>query len=105
MVVRVIEAYRLDKIVHIHGVDHSESIGIGPDGTAYTTGTGCQVYRLDLEANKAEQFVTTEARCLGSVVDADGNLYLAHTAGNVLKITLDGSGYHSCASPPPGGIL
>ncbi len=32
----------------------------------------------------------TEARCLGSVVDADGNLYVAHTAGDVLKITPDG---------------
>lgn len=85
-----IKLYRLEDIKHIRRVDHPESIGIGPDGTPYTTGTGCQVYRIDLETNTAEHFATTEARCLGSVVDADGNLYLAHIAGNVLKITPDG---------------
>jgi len=74
-------------ITHIRGVDHPESIGIGPGGEAYTTGTGCQVYRLNLEDNVGEQFASTEARCLGTAVDADGNLYAAHTAGDVLKIT------------------
>jgi len=77
-------------IVHIRGVDHPESIGVGPDGVAYTTGTGCQVYRLDLEENLAHEFSSTEARCLGTAVDAAGNLYAAHTAGDVLKITPDG---------------
>ena len=88
----VIRQFSNDRIVHIRGVDHPESIGIGPNGQAYTTGTGCQVYRVDLERNEAEQFATTEARCLGSAVDADGNLYLAQagTVGNVLKITPDG---------------
>jgi len=96
-----IEPYKLENITHIRGVDHPESIGIGPDGTAYTTGTGCQVYRLNLKDNTAEQFATTDARCLGSVVDADGNLYVAHTAGDVLKITPDGKiGVYATA---PGG--
>ena len=31
------------KIVHIKGIDHPESIAIGPTGEAYTTGTGRQV--------------------------------------------------------------
>lgn len=84
------QPYKLDQIVHIRGVDHPESISVGPAGEAYTTGTGCQVYRLDLATNTAQQFARTEARCLGQAVDADGNLYVAHTAGNVLKITLDG---------------
>jgi len=96
-----IKTYDLEKITHIRGVDHPESIGIGPDGTAYTAGTGCQVYRLDLENNTAEQFATTEGRCLGSVVDADDNLYLAHIAGNVLKITP--SGETSVYATGPGG--
>ena len=91
----------MEQIVHIRGVDHPESIGIGPDGTAYTTGTGCQVYRLDLKKNTAQQFATTEARCLGSVVDADGNLFVAHTAGNVLKITPAGD--VSVYATGPGG--
>ena len=85
-----VQLYELGDIIHISGVDHPESIGIGPRGEAYTTGTGCQVYRLDLENNVAEQFATTEERCLGSAVDAYGNLYVAHTAGDVLKITPEG---------------
>ena len=83
--------YPLHNITHLRGVDHPESIAVGPNGEAYTTGTGCQVYRLDLESNTAEQFAKTEARCLGQVVDVDGNLYVAHTAGDVLKITVDGN--------------
>ncbi len=79
------------KIVRIRNVDHPESIAVGPRGEAYTTGTGCQVYRLDLKANTAAQFAKTEGRCLGQVVDADGNLYAAHAGGgNVLKITPEG---------------
>ena len=68
-------------ITHIRGVAHPESIGIGPGGEAYTTGTGCQVYRLNLEDNVGEQFASTEARCLGTAVDADGNLWVAFCHG------------------------
>ena len=104
---RVPQPYDLEKIVPIRGLDHPESIGVGPGGTAYTTGTGCQVYRLDLEHNTYEQFAATEARCLGTAVDAEGNLYAAHTiAGNVLKITPAGAvsvyatGPFQCANYP-----
>jgi sugar lactone lactonase YvrE len=97
-----IQPYDLEKIRHIKDVDHPESIGVGPDGTAYTTGTGCQVYRIDLETNTAEPFAKTEARCLGSAVDADGNLYVAHTAGDVLKISADGT-QSVYATGPDGG--
>ena len=84
--------YDENDIVHIGGVDHPESIGIGPAGEAFTTGTGCQVYRLDLIDNTAEQFATTPQRCLGQAVDADGNLYAAHCGGEeVLKITPSGN--------------
>jgi gluconolactonase len=93
--------YPLDKIGHIRGVDHPESIGIGPRGEAYCTGTGCQVYRIDLEKNTAEMCARTEARCLGTAVDADGNLYAAHTAGDVLKITP--AGQVSVYATGPGG--
>ena len=97
----MIQPFDKDEIVHIRGVDHPESIGIGPDGEAYTTGTGCQVYKLDLETNMASQFAVTEARCLGSVVDADSNLYIAHIAGDVLKVTPDGQ--VSVYATAPGG--
>jgi gluconolactonase len=101
-----ISTYQLENIKHISGVDHPESIGIGPDGTAYTTGTACQVYRIGLETNTlknntVEQFATTEARCLGSVIDADGNLYVAHIWGDVLKIMPDGR--QSVYATAPGG--
>ena len=87
----MIRPYDKHNIVHISGVDHPESIGIGPNGEAYTTGTGCQVYRIDLDNNTAEQFATTAGRCLGQGVDAAGNLYVAHCAGDeILKITPDG---------------
>jgi gluconolactonase len=91
----------LETIVHIRGVDHPESIGIGPDGTAYATGTGCQVYRIDVATNSATMFAKTDARCLGSAVDAEGNLYVAHTAGNVLKISP--AGQISVYATAPGG--
>ena len=50
----MIKPYDKHDIVHIGGVDHPESISVGPRGEAYTTGTGCQVYRVDLETNTAE---------------------------------------------------
>lgn len=96
-----IEQFDLEDITHIQRVDHPESVSVGPNGDAYTTGTGCQVYRLDLESNSAQQFAKTQARCLGQVVDADGNLYAAHTAGDVLKITPAGE-VSIYATPPEG---
>src|SRR5919109_2602257 len=77
--------YPLEEIVHIRGVDHPESISVGPRGEAYTTGTGGQVYRLDLETNTAEQFASTAPRrMLGQAVDAAGSLYCADTTGKVI---------------------
>lgn len=87
----MIKSYDKHDIIHIKGVDHPESISVGPNGEVYTTGTGCQVYRVDLETNTAEHFSQTSNRCLGQAVDIYGNLYVAHTAGNVLQITPDGS--------------
>lgn len=83
--------YDLGKIIHIPGVDHPESISVGPLGEAYTTGTGGQVYRLDLQANTAEQFaLTAPRRILGQAVDADGNLYCADVTGQVICVTPQG---------------
>jgi gluconolactonase len=92
----------LKKIVHIRGVDHPESISVGPRGEAYTTGTGGQVYRLNLQANTAEQFASTAPRrILGQAVDADGNLYCADVTGKVLRISPDGR--ESTYATGPGG--
>lgn len=87
-----VPTFDLDNIIHIEGVDHPESISIGPSGEAYTTGTGGQVYRLHLETNTAEQFASTApSRVLGQAVDADGNLYCADCSkGKVIRISPDG---------------
>ena len=97
------KAYDNKNIIHIRGVDHPESISVGPKGEAYTTGTGGQVYRLDLKANTAEQFASTAPRrMLGQAVDADGNLYCADCAtGKVIRITPDGK--ESTYATGPGG--
>ncbi|MCK5380101.1 MAG: SMP-30/gluconolactonase/LRE family protein [Candidatus Latescibacteria bacterium] len=98
----MIKSYNKHDIVRIGGVDHPESLSIGPKGEVYTTGTGCQVYRVDLATNTAEPFAQTENRCLGQAVDADGNLYCADcVAGKVLKITQ--AGQISTYATGPGG--
>jgi gluconolactonase len=98
----MLELFDKHKIIHIDGVDHPESIAIGPNGEAYTTGTGGQVYRINLDNNSGEQFSSTEKRCLGQAVDADGNLYAAYAGGGtVLRITPDGA--TSVYATGPGG--
>ena len=94
--------YDKHRMVRITGIDHSESISVGPRGEVYTTGTGCQVYRVDLATNTAEQFAATANRCLGQVVDADGNLYCAETVlGEMIRITPKGD--ISTYATDPGG--
>lgn len=102
--------YDLTKIRHIARVDHPESISVGPAGEAYTTGTGGQVYRLDIQANSAEQVASTAPRrMLGQAVDADGNLYCADVGhccsadlvSKVIRLTPDGK--ESIYATAPGG--
>ena len=91
-----------EEIVHIPGVDHPESLAVGPRGELYTTGTGCQVYRVDVAANRAEQFAATANRCLGQAVDtpnaialdADKRyLYLVETFGaGIARVAIDDAG-------------
>ena len=67
--------YDLNKIRYFKWVDHPESLSVGPNGEAYTTGTAGQVYRLDVESNTAKEYASTAPRrMLGQAVDADGNL-------------------------------
>lgn len=101
-----IQPYDLKAIRHISGVDHNESISVGPRGEAYTTGFCTQrVFRLNLETNAAEAFASTEPRrTLGQVVDADGNLYCCEcdTPGSkVIRLTPNGK--QSVYSAGPDG--
>jgi gluconolactonase len=97
------DLYNLQKITHIRNVDHPESISVGPDGTAYTTGTGGQVYRLHLDSNTSEQFASTAPRrVLGQAVDFAGALYCADIGrGEVVRITPQGK--QSVYATAPGG--
>ena len=100
------QTYDAERIVHIRGIDHPESVSVGPAGEVYTTGTGCQVYRVDLATNTATQFAETENRCLGQVVDADGNLYCAETVlGQVIRITPAGEISTYATGPGSAGFM
>ena len=106
----VLEPYDLNSIDHISGVDHNESISVGPRGEAYTTGFNtCRVFRLDLATNTAEAFATTAPRrVLGQVVDADGNLYCAEPdipGSQVIKITPGGEQSVYSKGPPGRGFM
>ena len=94
--------FELERIKHIRGLDHPESIGVAPDGTLYTTGTGCQIYHVDPFSGDVRQVGRTDGRVLGSAVDADGVVYLANTTGNVLRMTQDGV-IDNYATAPGGG--
>ena len=101
--------YDLEKIGHINGVDHNESISVGPRGEAYTTGfITCRVFRLNLANNNADAFATTQRRILGQVVDADGNLYGGQPdwpGSVILKITPKGEQTVYCKGPAGRGFM
>jgi len=105
-----LQPYNLASVRHISGVDHNESISIGPQGEAYTTGFNtCRVFRLNLDTDKAEAYSSTAPRrVLGQVVDADGNLYCAQpdTPGSqVVKIIPDGKQSLYSRGPAGRGFL
>lgn len=106
------EPYDLKLASRINGVDHNESLAVGPHGEAYTTSfynesrmTGpdgkvrttshhpLRAFRLNLETNLAEAFATLEYLTLGQVVDADGNLYCCECESphsRVIRVSPDG---------------
>ena len=104
------EPYDLSKVAHIQGVDHNESLSVGPNGEAYTCGfyTG-RAFRLDLEIMTGEAFSpATNRRILGQVVDADGNLYCAECESpnsKVVRITPEGKQSVYSAGPRGGAFM
>jgi len=103
---KAIQQYPLQNIKHIPGVDHPESLSIGPTGAPYTTGTGGQVYRIDLRTNTAKQFTSTAPRrMLGQALDEDSNLYCADTTGKVIRISPEGVETTYATAPGGGKFL
>ncbi len=104
-----IQPYELGKIRHFDGIDHNESLSVGPLGEAYTTGFySWRIFRLDLEAHKFEALpFKLPRRALGQVVDADGNLYccICDSPGSqVLKVSPEGK-QSVYSAGPAGGFL
>ncbi|MBM3190905.1 MAG: hypothetical protein FJZ90_19575 [Chloroflexi bacterium] len=101
---KVLKPYDIKRIVHIKGVDHPESIGIGPGGEAYTTGTAGQVYRINLADNTVTQFASTAPRrTLGLAVDADNDLYIADCSSDSKVIRITQEGKETTYARAPGG--
>jgi len=74
------------------GLDHPEGVAWGPDGKVYAGGEAGQVYRLDLEAQTAEEFANTGGFVLGLAHDAAGNVYACDQGvKQIVKITPDGT--------------
>jgi gluconolactonase len=104
------EPYDLSEIVYIQGVDHNESLSVGPRGEAYTCGfnTG-RVFRLNLDTNTGQAFASSGGRrVLGQAVDADGNLYCAEPespGSKINRVTPDGKTSVYCRGPRGGSFM
>lgn len=104
------EPYELRKITYIHGIDHNESLSVGPQGEAYTCGfyTG-RAFRLNLATSTGEAFSpATQRRVLGQVVDADGTLYCAECespGSKVICITPEGKQSVYSTGPRGGNFM
>jgi len=101
--------YELRAIKHFKGVDHNESIAIGPNGEAYVTSFYTfKAFRLDLASNEAIPFADIGRRTLGQVVDADNNLYCAECDGpgsKITRVSQDGSKSVYCDTVQDGEFL
>ncbi len=58
------------------GLDHSESVTTGPDGTLFAGGWHGQVYAIAPETGVVEQIGQVDGVVLGLAVDAEGTVYL-----------------------------
>lgn len=71
------------------GLDHPECICWGSDGFAYAGGELGQVYRIDVEKQKFEEFANTGGFVGGIAQDGQHRLYVC--SGNVKRIEPDGT--------------
>lgn len=101
--------YNLKAIRHFSGIDHNESIAIGPEGDAFVTSFYTfKAFRLDLASNKAVSYADLGRRTLGQVVDSHNNLYCAECdspGSRIVKVTLDGKKSVYCDAVEGGEFL
>jgi gluconolactonase len=75
----------------VSGLDHPEGIAYAPDGHAYASGEGGQVYRINLADRTFSQFAQTGGFGLGIAIDAVSNLYVCDMGVKaVVKVTPSG---------------
>ena len=84
---------RLDEFSFLcEGMDHPEAVAWGPDGFVYAGGESGQLYRIDLNTGKFQEFANTGAgHVLGGIcIDAEANVYVCDPTRGVVKATPDG---------------
>jgi sugar lactone lactonase YvrE len=73
------------------GLDHPESVCIGPDGSIYAGGEAGQVYRIDAQGNQ-RLLGSTGGFLLGIAIDAAGRIHACDCAqSQIVRIDPDGS--------------
>ena len=72
----------------VEGLDHPEGVALGPDGNLYAGGEAGQVYRIDYEARRVEEYANTGGLNLGLALDAAANVYICTAdRGAVYRVT------------------
>lgn len=75
----------------VDGLDHPEGVAWGPDGFLYAGGESGQIYKIDTEAQTAQQIASTGGFVLGLALDGNGNIYACDSVRSaVLRITPQG---------------
>lgn len=72
------------------GLDHPESVCLGPDGSVYAGGEAGQVYRIS-PTGEQHQVGSTGGFLLGIALDADGNIHACDIGSNAL-VKMDATG-------------
>ena len=72
----------------VEGLDHPEGVALGPDGKIYAGGEAGQVYRIDYQERRVEEYANTGGLNLGMALDAAANVYICTAdRGAVYKVT------------------
>ncbi|WP_442575358.1 SMP-30/gluconolactonase/LRE family protein [Microbacterium sp. F51-2R] len=66
------------------GLDHSEGVTTGPDGTLYAGGWHGQVYAIDPVSGDVEEIGRVDGVVLGLAVDADGVVYVCDVINSLV---------------------